>query len=432
MSSIGPDSYESKSYRRYVLGLLVVAYAFNFIDRYILIILQESVKTEFMLSDTQLGLLTGFAFAFFYSICSVPIARLADSGTRRTIISIAVSAWSLMTVLSGLVTNFAQLVAARIGVAVGEAGASPPAHSMISDIFPRDSRATALAIYSLGINFGIIFGYPLGGWINEEFGWRAAFIALGLPGLLIGLLIRTTVAEPRRGSAEGLQTISKSPPIWEAFKQLWALKTFRFLTLAAAIQSTAAYGIDAWVPPYFIRTFQMGTAELGLWLGLMGGILGALGTFGGGWFCDRLGKRDIRWYVWGPLIVLLIALPAIVAIFLVSNVYVAIVLYGVPNFMLVFYLGPCIAISHGLVPQRMRALTSAIFFLVINFLGLGFGPLIFGLASDLLQPTLGADSLRVGIIGGAILLTTIAAIFYVAASRNIHSEYQIADSSTTG
>jgi len=414
--------YSNPIYRGYVLAVFVLAYSFNFIDRYIMIILQEPIKAEFSLSDTQLGLLTGFAFAMFYVVCGIPLARLADKGNRRSIVSIAVVTWSFMTAISGIVTSYSQLLAARIGVAVGEAGGSPPAHSIISDIFPKGSRATALGIYSIGINLGILFGYLLGGWINEYLGWRMAFIVIGIPGILVGLLVRMTIAEPVRGLSEGVQQVDDAPGLKETFRFLWSKRSFRLLALATGVQNLAGYGIDAWVPPYIMRTFDLGTAELGTWMGLMAGFLGGAGTLVGGWLCDKLGRRDLRWYMWLPALSILLTLPFLVATFLVTDVYLALCLYGLPTFLMAIYLAPCIAMSHSMVTLRMRALASAVLFFVLNFIGLGLGPVSLGMASDLLAPVYGQDALRIALIFGSVVFSMGAAALFFRASVFIREE----------
>ena len=219
--------YNSKSYRYYALGLLTLTYALNFVDRQILAILQEPIKAELGLSDSQLGLLTGFAFAVFYVVCGIPIARWADRGVRRSIIALAIAVWSVMTGLCGLAQNYVQLLLARIGVGVGEAGGSPPAHSMISDIFPPAERATALSTYSVGINIGIMVGFLMGGWLNEFFGWRVAFLAVCVPGLVMALVLRLTLAEPERGYSEGVATNESevsAPSFTEVVVKLWSLR----------------------------------------------------------------------------------------------------------------------------------------------------------------------------------------------------------------
>ncbi len=415
--------YDQPGYRGYVLGILVLAYAFNFLDRYILIILQEPIRAEFSLSDTQLGLMTGFAFAMFYVTLGLPIARFADKGSRRLIISAAVALWSLMTAISGLAQNYAQLLAARIGVAVGEAGGSPPAHSMISDIFPQRSRATALAIYSIGINLGILLGYLAGGWINEFFGWRMAFFVVGVPGLLLALLVLLTVREPARGQVDGVREVADAPSLGETVRFLWSRRSFRYLSIAGGVQCLAGYGIDSWVSPYVIRSFGMGTGEVGTWMGLLA-IPGAVGTFLGGWLCDRLRSRDVRWYLWAPAIAGLIMIPATTAVFLVGSGTMALALYAVPSALLTFYLAPSVAISHEIVSLRMRALSSAVLFFMLNFIGLGFGPLLIGAASDWFEPTLGEDSLRVALIIGSVAFNLGAAALFFLASRSLKEDLE--------
>ncbi|MDG1001444.1 MAG: MFS transporter, partial [Pseudomonadales bacterium] len=219
--SSNKNDYSSAGTKYYALGLLTIVYSFNFIDRQLLSILQESIKEELLLSDSQLGLLTGFAFAVFYVTAGIPIARFADRSNRRNIIAFSVGLWSLMTALSGLVQNYAQLLIARIGVGVGEAGGSPPSHSIISDIFPVESRASAISFYSTGVNLGILFGFLLGGWLNEFFGWRTAFFVVGAPGIIIAIIVRFTLKEPIRGLSENKQVTQDAVPFKEVLLVLW-------------------------------------------------------------------------------------------------------------------------------------------------------------------------------------------------------------------
>ncbi|MFT7654057.1 MAG: MFS family permease, partial [Candidatus Azotimanducaceae bacterium] len=214
------NPYKSTSARYYAVGLLTVVYTFNFIDRQLLSILQESIKADLLLSDTQLGLLTGFAFALFYVTAGIPIARWADRSNRRNIVALAVGIWSFMTAISGLAQNYFQLLLARVGVGVGEAGGSPPAHSMISDIFPPEKRASALAFYSMGVNIGIMFGFLAGGWLNEIFNWRVAFMVVGIPGLLIAIIVRYTLREPIRGLSENRAASDETVPFKDVLKLL--------------------------------------------------------------------------------------------------------------------------------------------------------------------------------------------------------------------
>ena len=415
--------YARPTYRYFVLAVLTVVYALNFVDRQLLVILQEQIKAELELSDTQLGLLSGFAFALFYVSCGIPIARWADRGTRRSIIALALTVWSLMTALSGFAQNYAHLLLARIGVGVGEAGGSPPAHSMISDIFPKEERATAMSIYSIGIYIGILLGFALGGWIAEVFSWRTAFFVVGLPGVAVAFFLRFTVREPIRGwSEKRTDAAAATPPFLEVLRFLWSRRTFRNLTLAGSLQALVIYGIGNWLPSYFLRNFEIGLAELGIWMALTSGFGGGAGSFFGGWLTDRLGARDARWYVWGPAILMLGITPVLLVILTTPNLELALILTGMFHFLSASYLGAALAVSHGLVGLRMRALTSAIFFFFINLIGLGLGPLITGYLSDSFMSQGVSNAL-----GQAMLITGCTAsvwgtIHYVLASRTIRAD----------
>lgn len=393
------DPSFSRGYRSYTLAVLTVVYIFNFIDRQILVILQEDIKVELALSDTQLGLLSGFSFAIFYVTFGIPIARWADKGVRRNIVALAIGTWSFMTAASGLAGNYWQLLAARIGVGVGEAGGSPPAHSMISDLFPPEERATALSIYSMGINFGILFGFLIGGWVNDFFGWRMVFFVIGVPGIAMALIVRFTLREPPRGHSERLQVVADTPPFTDVLKLLWSRPSFRHMALASGLHAFVGYGVGQWIASFFIRTYELsGTGEIATWLGLISGTAGAAGTFCGGYFADKLGQRDKRWYIWVPAWATVLAIPFSLTVYLINNYYVALSIFLVPVFLGAMFLGPTLAMTHGIVGVRMRALASAILFFVLNLIGLGLGPLITGMISDLLEPSLGAESLRYALV----------------------------------
>ena len=415
--------YARKSYRYFVLGVLTLVYALNFVDRQLLVILQEQIKAELLLSDTQLGLLSGFAFALFYVSCGIPIARWADRGTRRSIIALALTVWSLMTAVSGLAQNYLHLLLARIGVGVGEAGGSPPAHSMISDIFRKEERATALSIYSVGIYIGILLGFALGGWIADTFGWRTAFFVVGLPGVLVAVFLRFTVKEPLRGWSEGRQTdTAPPPPFGDVLKFLWSRRTFRNLALAGSLQALVIYGIGNWLPSYFLRNFEISLTELGIWMALTSGFGGGAGSFFGGWMTDRLGVRDARWYVWGPAILMLAITPVLLLILTTATLQLALLLTGLFHFLSASYLGPALAVSHGLVGLRMRALTSAIFFFFINLIGLGLGPLIVGYLSDSFSAGGNDNALAQAMLFTGCAASLWGGIHYLFASRTIRAD----------
>jgi len=410
------------TYKWYALGVLTTVYIFNFIDRQILAILQESIKLELRLSDTQLGLLSGISFALFYVTLGIPIARYADKANRRNVVSMAIATWSFMTACSGLAMNYVQLLLARIGVAVGEAGGSPPAHSMISDIFPPQQRATALSIYSMGINFGILFGFVIGGWVNDWLGWRWVFIIIGIPGILWALIVRFTLHEPSRGWSEQVVTVADAPPLGDVMHVLWSRRSFRHLSIASGLHAFVGYGVGQWIASFFIRNYGLtSTGEIATWLGLISGTAGAAGTFFGGYICDKLGVRDRRWYVWVPAISTVAAVPFALAVYTLNSYYLALTIYMFPVFLGAMYLGPTLAMTHGIVSLRMRALASSILFFVLNLIGLGLGPLLTGMISDLLVPVFGADSLRFALII-VVLVYVWSTFHYMMAARTIRED----------
>jgi predicted MFS family arabinose efflux permease len=415
------NPYAKTSVRNYALVLLTIVYTFNFIDRQLLAILQEAIKAELSLSDAQLGLLTGFAFAMFYVTAGIPIARWADRSNRRNIVAMSIGFWSFMTAISGFVQNYAQLLAARVGVGIGEAGGSPPSHSIVSDIFPPQQRASALSFYSTGVNIGILFGFLLGGWLNEFFGWRVAFVVVGAPGIAIALIVRYTLREPIRGLMEH-KKVSEQAPFGEVLRLLWSRRTFRHMAFAAGLNAFFGYGVVNWLASFFIRSHGMTTGELGTWLAMSTGLFGAIGVLAGGIIADGLAPRDKRWYVWLPGITTFLCAPAMIGVLLLSNQYAALVVAFIPGLLINVYLGNTIATSHALVGQRMRATTSAILFLVINVIGLGLGPWAIGFLSDSLAPTLGTESLRYAMLYLLPPVMLWSALHFYFASRTMKAD----------
>ncbi len=410
------------AYRRYTLFILTAVYVFNFIDRQILVILQESIKQELNLSDTQLGLMSGFTFAIFYVSFGIPIARLADRGNRRNIIAVSLTVWSAMTALSGMAQNFIQLLLARVGVGIGEAGGSPPAHSIISDIFPAKKRATALAIYSTGISIGILLGFLIGGWVNQYLGWRATFLLVGIPGILLAVILRFTLKEPARGLSEkGKDNVDQHHSLKDVFRLLREKKSFRYIALGAGFAAYVQYTASSWYPPFMARVHGLSSAEIGTWLSLIFGIGTGLGYFLGGYITDRLSKKDKRWYLWLPAMTLFCAIPfSLWANFTLEKN--TMLLAMVPSaFLSSLYLAPCIALTHGIVNVRMRALSSAILFFVLNIIGLGLGPFVAGVLSDALQPTLGVDALRWA-ISNAVIAAVLSVVCLYMASKYIRKD----------
>jgi predicted MFS family arabinose efflux permease len=409
-----PSDRHPSRYRHYVLGILVFVYAINILDRQILGILMEPVRLELGLSDTQLGFLSGIAFALFYATLGIPIARLADRTSRTGVISICLAGWSAMTALCGLAQNFWQLLAARIGVAVGEAGGTPPSHSLLADYFMAHERATALGIFAVGGPIGIMIGLFVGGWLNEWFGWRITFMLVGLPGVLIALVVWFTIREPPKGILEGGQAPVQSS-VGEVFHFMWTQRSFRLMSLGAALQGFVGYGLVQWYPVFFIRIHGMSTGELGTYLALVFGIAGGIGTFFGGYLADMLARRDRRWYLWLPMIGTSLAMPFYIGVFFSPTSAAAFLFLIIPALLANSFLGPVFSTTQGLVPPHMRATASAVLLFIINIIGLGLGPQVVGLLSDLLRPAFGVDSLRYALFIVSLLTLAGAALFWFGA-----------------
>ena len=369
------------AYRAWVLGLLVTVYTSNFIDRTIVAVLQQPIKNELRLSDAQLGFLGGFAFAIFYAGLGLPIARLAERANRKAIVAVSLAVWSVMTALCGFASGFATLFLFRVGVGIGEAGGSPPSQSMISDYYPPEKRATALSIYSLGIPFGSLLGAILGGIIAQRYGWRSAFFVVGGPGLVLALVMALTMKEPARGRYD-TETSGATLPLMGVVRHLAARRSWIHIAIGASLAAFASYGIGGFSAAYFIRAFHLSVQDVGLLFGLLGGVSAAGGTLAGGLVTDRLGRRDARWYALVPAIGLIVSAPITMAGYLAPTLWVAVVILLVPPILQYTFLGPSLGLTHNMVGPRMRATATAILFLVINLIGLGFGPLFVGWLSD--------------------------------------------------
>lgn len=414
----------TRRYAHYVLGVLLVVYIFNFIDRQILAILAQSIKTDLGLTDTEIGALSGLAFGIFYATLGIPIARLADKHSRVNIITICLAIWSGMTALSGLAQNYWQLLVARIGVGIGEAGGSPPSHSLLADYFAANERATALGIYAIGIPVGILFGNLAGGWVNEFFGWRNAFLVVGIPGVLLAILLRLTVREPPRGHSETSAHDVDPVPFSMVVRTMWGFRSFRQIALGAATQAFVGYGAIAWMPAFLIRTHDMSSGQVGTALGLIIGIAGGIGTVLSGWIGDRLGKRDVRWYMWVPAWGFLVAVPFSLGVFLIDDIRVILALYIVPAFTVQLYTGPTFGMTQSLAPPAMRASASALLLFIVNIIGLVFGPTAVGFLSDVFQSTLSVpdtESLRWALILCAFVYV-ISFVNYMLAARTLKED----------
>ena len=380
----------SDSYKGVVLGLLVTAYTLNFIDRTIISTIGQAIKDDLKITDTQLGLLGGLYFALLYTLLGIPIARLAERFNRVNIISAAILIWSGFTALCGTATSFAQLAAYRFGVGFGEAGLSPPAHSLISDYYEPKRRASALSIYSFGIPLGTMLGAVAGGWLAQNFSWRIAFLIVGAPGVIIAIIMKMVIKEPPRGHSEPEQAPASpedvAPPapkfsLAGEFKELAGVSATLFgkwpvlhMVLGVTIASFGSYGSGQFVPPYFTRAFGLDYAQVGLITGLVGGFSAGIGTLLGGFITDRLSKRSPRWYALTPAIGLAIATPIYVAAYLQPSWQTAALILLIPGIFHYTYLGPTFGVVQNMVPTHRRATATALLFFFLNLLALGGGP----------------------------------------------------------
>ena len=411
---------------RLTLWILLTVYVFNFIDRQIVNILAEPIARDLDLNDTQIGLMTGLAFALFYTVLGIPIARFADRPTtnRPRLIAVALGLWSAMTALCGLAQNFWQLLLARIGVGVGEAGCTPPAHSLIADIVPPEKRSSALAFYSLGIPVGTLLGMLIGGMLADYVGWREAFVIVGLPGVMLALVVWFVLRDPRRSDAAAiLRARNPAPelPLRQAVAEVMGSRAFLLLLCAGSAAAFLSYGKTTWTTIFFQRTHDLSPGQVGLWFGVIAGVGGMMGTWLGGYLADRFGAKNRRHVLTAPAIGMALAVPLAIAAYQASSWPVALTLLFVPQVLNSFYYGPTYSAAQGLVPLRARAIAAAALLFFQNLIGLGLGPLFFGMLSDWLQPAYGAESVRY-VLYGAAMLGLVPAFFFWRCSLHLDRE----------
>jgi predicted MFS family arabinose efflux permease len=376
-TAVSYPGYGAKNYRAYVLGALLVVYTFNFIDRILLGVLQESIKHDLHVDDFQLGLLGGPAFAILYTLMGVPIARYAERHNRISIIAMGAAVWSLMTAACGFAGSFLQLAAARIGVGIGEAACTPPSHSVISDYFPASRRASALSIWALGIPIGTMMAAVGGGWLAQNMDWRAAFWLLGAPGLLVALGLRLTVREPPRSGPE-----ITTPSFSETLATLTRKPSFWHIAIAGALMAFVGYSTAQFLVSYLVRNYGLGIAEASYAFGAIAGFAVAIGTFAGGFISDRLSHQYPRVYAWLPMLGVLIAAPLYLLAFYQTSFWAGFAILMVAPIFHYLYLGPGFAVVQSIAPPRMRATGTALLILIINLIGYGLGPPTMGALSD--------------------------------------------------
>jgi len=424
----------SAGYRRYGIGLLFLVYVFNFLDRQIVTILAEPIKLDLGIADWQLGLMTGTAFAIFYCTLGIPIARLAERRSRPWIIGLSLAAWSAFTALCGLAQNFWQLVLARVGVGIGEAGCSPPAHSLIADYTPKEQRASAMAFYLMGNPIGALLGVVIGGLVADALGWRTAFLLVGTPGLLLAVIVILTLVEPRTRKAATVvraAAAAQAPQatFGEVLRVLRGKRTFWYMAIAVSIVAFIGYGHAPFGVSFFLRVHgaeieqlaaQFGLGPIGfvgLSMGLILGVAAGLGVFLGGMIGDRYGTRDMRAYMGIPGLAVLASIPIYTVAMLMPTFLPILPLLALNSVLVSLWQGPVYATVQNIAPVHMRATAASIFLFIANLIGLGLGPLAVGIASDVLAGPFGlgsAEGVRWALIGSEILAIPAFVCFWLA------------------
>jgi MFS family permease len=419
-----PTDGEKPGYRLYVLLLLVLVYTFNFLDRQILGILAIPIKAELKLTDTQLGLMGGLAFAIVYSTVAVPVAWLADRFSRTWIITTALALWSGFTALCGTAAGFWQLFAFRMGVGLGEAGGVAPAYSLLSDYFPPQQRARAMAAYSFGIPVGTAAGALFGGLLAAQVNWRFAFVVVGLAGLVLAPLFKLTVKDPERGRYDRAAgtAAAKAPPFGQVLATVLPKPSFWLLAFGAACSSVCGYGIAFWLPSYFSRSFDFTLPETSVFYAGIAFFGGVMGIWGGGALADRLGGKSRGAYPLVPAIAFLIAIPIFFLAVNTSNPLFSFLLFLIPTGLNLAWLGPVITAVQHIAPASMRSTASALFLLINNLLGIAGGLYYFGAVSDLLAPRFGEESLRLSIYSG-MGFYLLASLLLFLASRTLKRDW---------
>lgn len=451
-AAAGAARPQGSGYANYVILALFVVYTFNFIDRQIVAVMQEPIKAHFDLSDLQLGLLTGPAFALLYAVLGLPIAYLADRWNRVSIISIALAVWSAFTALFGLVNSYWMLFLMRVGVGIGEAGCSPPAHSLISDYVPPRKRAGALSVYSLGIPIGSVLGILITAivyrWIADYYAengapeflaaigadvaWRVTFLLIGIPGVLLAILVKLTVKEPVRGRFDGAAQDGSRASLGDVVRALSKKSSFWYLAFAAAIASLVGYGLFPWLLSYFIREAFLHDPTLSLQDALANAAIpysfvigggGFVGTLAGGYLTDKFSGKWLGAYVAIPGAALLISLPIYFVSLSIPPTWIAFLLLGIASALGSMWYGPVWAVAQNLVKPSMRAMAPAVLLFIINVIGLGMGPPAVGALSDYLREAYGDEALRYAILTIAAMIIPAAGLFLLA-SRSIAKDWE--------
>ena len=405
----------------YALAVLTVISALNYADRGLLSLLLDPVKRDLHVTDTALGLINGFGFVLFYSFLGLPIARWADRSDRRFILAVSLAVWSAMTCLTGLARGVWQLAFTRFGVGVGEAGGVAPSHSMLSDLYTKDELPRALSILTVGSRLGVLIGSVLAGYVDQHYGWRAAFLAVGLPGIAVALFFRLTVREPVRGAMEPARASAKILPVVQTTLFLLRQRSFVFITIGGSLMGITVYGFQSWVPAFLRRIHHLSSFQVGAYQGIVSGVIGAGGVLLGGFLAERLGKRDVRWRVYVPALACMICCPLYLLFLFLPTVFASLFFLALAVIATSAYLGPTFAVYQTVSKVRMRAFASALFLFIGNPIGLGVGSGLVGWLNDRLLPRYGDVAVRYSLVAPAVFALVGGALFWLG-SRYIEAD----------
>ncbi|MDX3909569.1 MAG: MFS transporter [Sphingobium sp.] len=397
--------------RRLTISFLFIVGVLNYIDRTIISVLQVPIKTELGLSDTQLGLLTGLAFAALYVVSAIPISRIADRSSRKMVIVASMAVWSIMTALTAAASSFVLLLVCRMGVAIGESGSVPATHSTLADLYPPKKRARAIATWALCLPFGMIVGYLAAGRMADALGWRMTFMVIGGIGVALAPIAMLCMKEPSRGRFDAHAGTAVRGDLKSALLTLWRIRTYRYLVAGGAVHAFVQYSLMLWNAPFYARVHGESLTEVSLYLALLNGAGGGVGIYVGGWLADRLGRRDMKWQLLVPALAILIMMPLAMLQYFVASPLMSVAIGFLPSALLVFYLAPIVAVPMLVVGPHMRAFASAVMTVIFNVVGLGLGPLVTGIISDAFITHFGMadDSLRYALI--VVLLPALLASF---------------------
>jgi MFS family permease len=399
----------------YALAMLTAIYSLNFLDRTVINILIDPIKRDYHLSDTVMGFISGFGFVILYSILAAPVARWADRGNRRSIITGGLILWSGMTALGGIARNAVQLTLSRFGVGIGEAAGTAPSTSMISDLFPRNKRSTAMSIYQLGPVIGGFLGSFIGGWVNQYYGWHDAFLVAGIPGLLVAFVFRFTVKEPTRGGSEQQKVYTGQQRLGETMRFMAGQKCYMLLLAGFCLTTYTQFGFGTWTAVFLGRIQHLNTAQIGTYAGTLRGIAGLTGTLAGGYLSDWAGRKSVRWRIYVSAIASILTAPAVLIFLFAPTLPVCLIGFTAAMMLSPVHVGPLVGVSHSVVKVGMRAFATSVIYLISELVGLGLGPLFIGAFNDHYAHRLGVGVIRYSMATAAVTTLLGGLLFFVAA-----------------